>query len=208
MRKSPEVSTENWWFTGALKNLKNRILWNNEDLEAENNERLKEICADATKELEGVWSEDSDRRAKRNIKLNIIWSNTFEIESYWMKTVFDWNFLYDIIDWSRMEIIKIDKDLYNKSWYFERNSENEKVIKGIIKTMNLVNRLKSEDYSRKIAFDEEEWWIYASWMFWILNDSTLVKTETLQWLADSIWVDVYRYAASICKHLNKVKKLQ
>ena len=206
--ESSEVNQNEWLekYSQEIKNLKNYVFWTNKELDKKNHELLNGICTSVLQDLEGTWDKDIDIREKRNIKIYVTWRDSFEIESYWMKTVFDWNYLYDIIDWSRSEIMKIDKDIYNaESWYFENNNESKKVIEGVIRTMNLINMLKSEDLFRDIVFDEKEWWIYARWMFWILNDSILVKTETIKSLADSIWMEAYVYASYICRHLNRVK---
>lgn len=209
MKKSPEISAENYSFRNDLSELKNTIAWYNESLETNDNKWLEDICDSAISELEGKWDSNDERRAKRNMKLDNIWNNTFELESYGWKMVIDNNFIYDITDWSRMEVMELGKDvhwkLYDSAWCFIKNNENKEIIKSIMLTMNLINRLRYENFSRKLRYERGEWWIYAGWFF---NDTLVVKKEKIDKRSKDMGMDDYEYSGKICEYLNnKVKKL-
>lgn len=173
---------------------------------AESNKKwILDIWNEVLTEIKGTNEEDKDLREERNFELKNIWRNSFELESFWQKMVLEWNYIYDMTSWSRFEVMKIEKELFDDSNFFKQDESNKKTISAIIKTMNIINRIKSMDISRNLKYleDEEVPGIYAKSRY---NNTLILSKDSIEKLSTALWVDTINLWRNISNLINTIKK--
>ena len=217
MIATPEIMTRSWDpYYNELSSLEASINldgWDDGEkwgVDKENKNWLNGILKSVKSELENAWEANSDLRTSRDIKLENIRDNSFEVSSYWCKMLLENNYIYDVSNWTRFEVINLidAKSRYYDNLYhsskFNRNENNKKYLKAIIKTMNLLNRLRNEKYSRDLEYEwTGNWWIRAKAVY---RETDVVKEETLKNLSEDMGMDTYSLACRICEYFNNDKK--
>lgn len=199
--KEKLIQNEELWFDKKLAWLKEEI----EQKKESNRRWILNIWTEIINEIEWTGEKDEDIRNSRNFELKNIWRNSFELESFWQKMVFEWNYIYDMTSWSRFEVMKIEKDLFDESNFFKQDANNKETIATIIKTMNIINKIKSEDYSRDLKYfeDKEKPGIYATNM---IRDTLILNKDAIEKLSIPLWVDTINLWKNISKLINTIKK--
>ena len=199
--KEKLIQNEELWFDKELTSLRQTI----EQKEESNRWWISGIWNEVLNEIKWTGEEDEDMRNSRNFEIKKIWRNSFELESFWQKMVFEWNYIYDMTSWSRFEVMKIEKNLFDESNFFKQNANNKETIAAIIKTMNIINKIKSEDYSRDLSYseDREKPGIYATGII----DTLILSKDVLEKLYKPLWFDSsINLWRNISKQINTIKK--